>query len=190
MMELQRRHVLLAAGAGVLPRAWASPEIEARLREGGVVLAMRHALAPGTFDPPGFKLGECSTQRNLSDVGREQARRSGAWFKSRGLQPAAVRASPWCRCMETAQLAFGRADSWAALGSPRAGTERSNAESLAALRQALAAVAQQPGRFEVWVTHMFVLADLIDANADSGEALLLTSSPNGGVRLLGRLRPA
>jgi len=189
-MMLLRRHALLAAGAGLLPAAWASPEIDARLRVGGVVLAMRHAQAPGTFDPPGFKLGECGTQRNLSDAGRAQARRSGAWFKARGLQPAAVRASPWCRCMETAQLAFGRAESWAALGSPRAGTERSNAESLAALRQALTVVAQQPGVFEVWVTHMFVLAELIDANADSGEALLLGSGPDGGVRLLGRLPPA
>ena len=91
----------------------------AALREGGAVLAMRHALAPGTFDPPGFTLGNCATQRNLSDEGRAQARRAGQWFERQGLKPARVRASPWCRCTETARLAFGATETWPALGSPR-----------------------------------------------------------------------
>lgn len=83
------------------------------------VLALRHALAPGTFDPPGFRLGDCSMQRNLSDEGRAQARRIGAWFSARALLPARVRSSPWCRCVDTATLAFGAPERWAALGSPR-----------------------------------------------------------------------
>ncbi len=187
---VQRRQ-LLAAGltSGVMPSAlWAAePDAEATLRAGGLVLAFRHALAPGTFDPPQFKLGDCSTQRNLSDEGRAQARRIGAWFKQRGLQPAGVRASPWCRCMETAQLAFGSAESWAPLGSPVIGTERSNAQSLASLKQALAAAVQRPGRFEVWVTHMFVLSELIGVDTRSGEGLLLGVAADGAPRLLGRL---
>ena len=66
------------------------------LRQGRCVVAFRHALAPGTFDPPQFKAGDCSTQRNLSDEGRDQARRIGAWFRQQALVPAAVRSSPWC----------------------------------------------------------------------------------------------
>lgn len=65
---------------------------EALLRQGGVVLALRHALAPGTFDPPGFRLDDCRTQRNLSDDGRAQARRIGNWFASRYLVPAVLKA--------------------------------------------------------------------------------------------------
>lgn len=161
--------------------------IATALRAGGVVLALRHALAPGTFDPPSFKLGDCSTQRNLSDEGRAQARRTGAWFVQRELRPATVRSSPWCRCIDTATLAFGRAEPWAALGSPRASSESVNDAALQQLRQGVAAV--PVGQFEVWVTHMFVLAALVQANAGSGEGLLLKNTP-GGLRVLGRLPAA
>ena len=187
-----RRHFL--AASLVLPGApsWAAAEGDAAalLREGGVVLALRHALAPGTFDPPQFKPGDCSTQRNLSDEGRAQARRIGEWFKARGLQPVRVRSSPWCRCVDTATLAFGTADKWAALGSPRGATEGTNAESLAELRRAVAQVGAQRGRFEVWVTHMFVLSDLVSTGTSSGEGLVLKTGSAGTVQVLARLPSA
>lgn len=181
------RRSLLAWGLGLPWTVRADEAIAARLREGGVVIAFRHALAPGTFDPPGMRLGVCSTQRNLNDDGRAQARRIGDWFRQQGLQPAAVRSSPWCRCLDTAQLAFGRADAWAALGSPRAGTEATNAASLRQLQAALAAAGRQRGRFEAWVTHMFVLSDLVGGNVASGEGLLLAAGADGRPQLLGRL---
>ena len=157
-----------------------------RLREGGLVLAMRHALAPGTFDPPQFKLGDCSTQRNLNDTGRQQARDIGAWFQANQLRPARVRSSPWCRCVDTAQLAFGAHETWAALGSPRGATETTNAASLTALRTAIRSASAQRGRFEVWVTHMFVLSDLAGQGTSVGEGLLLRSGADGAVQVLDR----
>ena len=157
------------------------------LRHGGVVLALRHALAPGTFDPPGFLLGDCRTQRNLSDAGRSQARRVGRWFAARALQPARVRSSPWCRCMETATLAFGQPDAWAALASPHGAPETTSAAHLEALRQALAAATARRGVFEVWVTHMFVLSDLAGVSADSGEGLILQADASGVPRVLARM---
>lgn len=183
---MQRRPLLITALAMPL-LARADDALAARVRAGGVVVAFRHALAPGTFDPPGFQLDDCRTQRNLNDEGRAQSRRIGAWFGERRLVPARVRSSPWCRCVDTAQGAFGRAEPWAALGSPRAGTETTNTQSLAALRQALADAARQPGRFEAWVTHMFVLTDLVGGNTASGEGLVLQGSPDGGVAVLGRI---
>ena len=74
-----------------------SSDTAALLRRGGVVVAFRHALAPGTFDPPGFRLGDCSTQRNLSAEGREQARRMGAWFAAQVRCAAAPGAAAWTR---------------------------------------------------------------------------------------------
>lgn len=165
----------------------AARDVAARLARGGVVIAFRHALAPGTFDPPGFRLGDCSTQRNLDAVGRAQAQGIGRWFAGQGLVPARVRSSPWCRCLDTARLAFGRAEPWAALGSPRGADEVTNQQSLGALRQAVAEAAAQPGRFEAWVTHMFVLADLTGESSASGEGLLLLPGPAGSVRVAGRL---
>ena len=176
---------LPALGAAQAPDAATSA-----LRAGGVVIAFRHALAPGTFDPPGFTLGQCSTQRNLNDDGRAQARRMGQWFQRQGLKPARVRTSPWCRCTETATLAFGNAEAWPALGSPRGYAEETNAEHLGLLRAALADAARQPGRFEVWVTHMFVLSALVQQNASSGEGLVLRADAQGGVQVLARVAPA
>ncbi|HEY0821794.1 MAG TPA: histidine phosphatase family protein [Rhizobacter sp.] len=184
---MQRRALLIAA-AGTLPlAARADDAVAARLAAGGVVIAFRHALAPGTFDPPGFRLDDCRTQRNLDDEGRAQSQRIGAWFRERKLVPAAVRSSPWCRCLDTARLAFGRAEPWPALGSPRAGTESVNAAALRELRSALAAVTRQRGRFEVWVTHQFVLTALVGSGVASGEGLVLGTVADGAPALLHRL---
>jgi hypothetical protein len=185
------RRTLLGAGLALTTlRAWASQdrEAEALLRKGGVVAAFRHALAPGTFDPPGFRLGDCNTQRNLSEEGRAQARRTGAWFKERQLQPAKVLSSPWCRCIDTATLAFAAPQVWPALGSPHGARETTGAEHLRELRQALAAVSLRAGSFEAWFTHMFVLADLAGGNTSSGEALILRADAGGRAEVLARLQ--
>ena len=65
---------------------------------------IRHALAPGTGDPPNFKIGDCSTQRNLNETGRAQARKVGDWLRASGVSSARVYSSQWCRCIETAKL--------------------------------------------------------------------------------------
>lgn len=190
-MRIGRRPLLAAGLAWPVWPVWAAPDdVAERLREGGVIIAFRHALAPGTFDPPGFRPGVCSTQRNLDDAGRAQARRIGVWFKDAGLQPARVRSSPWCRCVDTAMLAFGRAEPWEPLGSPRGASESTNAQSLQALRDELV-VASAPGRrFEAWVTHQFVLSGLVGTPTASGEGLLLRADASGTPRLLARLELA
>lgn len=193
MHNIPRRALLrsgLALPLWTLSDVHASDTAAAALRRGGVVVAMRHALAPGTFDPPGFALGNCGTQRNLNDEGQAQAQRIGQWFKRQGLKPARVRSSPWCRCVDTATLAFGGAESWSALGSPRGYTEQTSDQHLLQLREALAAAAAAPGRFEAWVTHMFVLSALVNQNTASGEGLVLRAASGGGVQVLARMAPA
>jgi len=140
---------------------------------GGLVVVMRHALAPGTFDPPGFVAGECGTQRNLGDEGRAQARSIGAWYRARQLVPTAVRSSAWCRCLDTALLAFGRVQPWPPLDSMLRDPARRDAQP-ALLRAELArrARADAPG-FEVWVTHQVNITALAGGFADSGDAVLL-----------------
>ncbi len=190
---MHRRRELLVTGAALaLPvRAAPSDAVEQALRGGlaaGGVLMFRHALAPGTFDPPGFKLGDCATQRNLNDEGRRQARQIGAWFSARQLRPTRVRSSPWCRCLETARLAFGdRVEAWDALGSPRAGSDEVNAQALAQLRAGLATVVKRRAGFEVWVTHMFVFSALLGEGAGSGDSVLLGLSEDGAPRVNVRL---
>ena len=70
----------------------------------GYVLLLRHTIAPGVGDPENFKLNDCSTQRNLSQVGRDDAKAVGDWLKRRDIKISRVESSRWCRAKQTAQL--------------------------------------------------------------------------------------
>ena len=74
------------------------------LQDGQHVLLMRHADAPGYGDPSGYVISQCSTQRNLGDDGKRQSKAIGAWLKNQGIEKAEVFSSPWCRCLDTANL--------------------------------------------------------------------------------------
>jgi broad specificity phosphatase PhoE len=79
---------------------------------------MRHAEAPGFGDPAGYVIGQCSTQRNLGDYGKRQAKAIGAWLTNQGIQKSEVFSSPWCRCLDTANLLNkGSVKTEASLGS-------------------------------------------------------------------------
>ncbi|RZS52258.1 histidine phosphatase family protein [Sphaerotilus mobilis] len=199
---LRRRLLLGAAAVWALPlRAAPGNDLEPALRRAmsgergaGVVLMLRHALAPGTFDPPGFRLGDCSTQRNLSDEGRRQSRQLGAWFAARDLRPSRVRSSPWCRCLETARLAFAGSasasdpvEAWPALGSPHGSDTQAQAQALAALRAGLVDVVRQGRGFEVWVTHNFVFSAFLGESSNVGDGVLLGQDGAGTPRVIARV---
>ena len=74
------------------------------LTDGQHVLLIRHADAPGVGDPPGYRLDQCATQRNLGELGRQQAVLIGRWLKAQGVEDAKVFSSAWCRCTDTARL--------------------------------------------------------------------------------------
>ena len=77
-----------------------------QFKEGGKLIFIRHAYAPGSGDPANFNLNDCSTQRNLSDEGRNQAKLIGEFFIKNKIQIDKVLSSEWCRCKETAKIAF------------------------------------------------------------------------------------
>jgi|TARA_B100001741_G_C16541393_1_gene594509 phosphohistidine phosphatase SixA len=76
------------------------------LNDGGKLIFIRHAYAPGSGDPNNFNLNDCSTQRNLSEEGRKQAEYIGEFFSDNEINIDDVLSSEWCRCKETAQIAF------------------------------------------------------------------------------------
>jgi phosphohistidine phosphatase SixA len=117
---MQRRRFLLAAfGAGLVGAgAPGGAAAEPAARAPGALLLLRHARAPGTGDPPGFRLGDCATQRNLSAEGRAQAAAIGRALASAGVVPRRIASSRWCRARETAELlALGPVEEWAELDS-------------------------------------------------------------------------
>jgi phosphohistidine phosphatase SixA len=170
------RRLVLGAGATalLLPRAaLAQPAdpVAAALRAGGCAVLIRHAqTVAGVGDPPGFRVDMCSTQRNLSEDGRAQARRIGQWFSTRGLKPRSVQTSAWCRCKDTADLAFGRHVVWPALNS-FFDSRDSQAAQTAQLRTALARI--PAGQFEVWVTHQVNMTALTGEGMVMGEGLVV-----------------
>ena len=158
---------MLGVWAGTSVRAEAS--LPALARQGGVLLIRHASTEPGLGDPPGFTLRQCSTQRNLSEAGRSQARAMGEWFRRHGLQPQAVLSSQWCRCLDTARLALGRAEPWTALNSTFAGQGDPDRQR-AQLRERLSHLPE--GALEVWVTHQVIMTGLTGAYPAMGEGFL------------------
>lgn len=175
-----RRHAMHQMAASILLASGLAPARSAPAP--GEVLLLRHARTePGVGDPPGFRLGECRTQRQLSEDGRAQARRLGERLRREGWIPQRVRSSRWCRCGDTAREAFGQVEDWPALDSffeNRASEPAQTAE----LRRTLATLPAQ--RREVWVTHMVNIAALTGETVAMGEGLLLEG---GSGRVLRRL---
>ncbi|HKU07123.1 MAG TPA: histidine phosphatase family protein [Bradyrhizobium sp.] len=154
------------------------------LRAGRHVALMRHADAPGgAGDPPGFRLDDCATQRNLSDKGRADAARTGARLKSEGIAFEKIISSPWCRCMETATLLK--------LGAVEVAPTFSNVVVLREQTEQLTAGAR--GIIDSWsgngtllvVTHGANIFALTGVSPASGEIVVVKS---GGREVVGRLR--
>lgn len=169
------------ASAGDAEAAWAA------LRQGGHVALMRHATAPGTGDPPGFRLEDCTTQRNLSAAGRGEAEALGRAFRGRGVAVDGVYSSQWCRCLETARLlGQGEVVPLPALNSFFETPEREGPQ-MAALRAWLRE--QPPKGAVVLVTHQVVITSLTGIFPSSGEVVVATPTAEGGLDVVGRIPP-
>lgn len=191
-MDRTRRR-LLQIGPLLLTGGWASA---ARADEdawrtfaaGGCAILLRHArTTPGIGDPPEFRLEDCSTQRNLSDAGRAQARRFGLEFERRGVRVDEVRSSRWCRCLDTARLAFPRqeVEPLEALDSFFADGTSGRAQT-SALRDYLGTLPAT--RRAVLVTHMVNISALTGEAPAMGEALLVKTGGSGAGAVLGGIR--
>ena len=156
-----------------------------RLDDGGMVLMLRHALAPGTGDPAGFRLEDCSTQRTLNQTGRDQARAIGAALRRAGITEARVFSSQWCRCLSTAELlGVGPVQDLPALNSFFGPNRSMRDERMRALR---AFLADQPtdGGPIVLVTHQVTVTALTGDFVRSGEGRLLKLNGSGAPEVVG-----
>ena len=144
----------------------------------GYVVLIRHATAPGTGDPARFKLGDCTTQRNLDATGRTEARRLGEAFRRRGIKVARVLSSEWCRCRETAELlGLGKVEERTFLNSLYHDPSKDRART-SELRRYISAI--PAGELHVLVTHQFNISALTDTAVSSGEMIILRIDPKGG----------
>jgi phosphohistidine phosphatase SixA len=181
------RVLLCVALAATCGPARADEALWSQLRAGGLVVFIRHAETdPGAGDPPGFRLDDCKTQRNLSAAGREQARRLGEALRRERVPIGQVLASEWCRCRDTATLAFGRYETWPALNNLFGRAQNEPAQKQALLERAGA----YSGRGNlVLVTHGATIAPVAGVNPAQGELVLMKPVVSGKLELVGRLRP-
>lgn len=169
----------LAALAIATGPAHADEALWARLKAGGHVVVMRHASTEaGVGDPPDFRLGECATQRNLSPAGRLESQRLGEAFRARGVPARQVLSSEWCRCRDTAALAFGDYAAWPPLNSFFGDRSTEGAQTRAVRERA--AGWKGPGNL-VLVTHQVNITALTGVFPAQGEMVILR--PGGGDRL-------
>lgn len=186
MLSLRRLTfaVLLSVLAAGPVSAQANDAIWQALREGGLVILMRHSLAPGVGDPPGFERGRCETQRNLSATGRAQAEAAGRALRQRDIPIAAVFSSHWCRALDTAELMdVGEVtpapwlDSFFRERSEQAGRTQSARERI---------LDWQGLRNLLLVTHQVNISALVGGGVGSGEMLVMR--PDGdAIEQVGRL---
>jgi phosphohistidine phosphatase SixA len=142
------------------------------LRAGGHVALMRHADAPGGVgDPPGFRVEDCATQRNLSPKGRADAEKIGTRLKQEGISFEKIVSSPWCRCVDTAKLLnLGTVETEATFGNVV--VLRDQRETLTAGGRALIAKWTARGNLLV-VTHGANIAALSGISPASGEIVVV-----------------
>jgi hypothetical protein len=155
-------------------------EMIERMKAGGHILMIRHALAPGSGDPANFRIGDCSTQRNLDDRGRKQAQAIGDWLRSNGITSARVYSSQWCRCLETAELLeMGSVAELQALNSFYELTQ-DREPNLKALRTF---IAQQPSDGVL----IILVTPIANEAVSSGEGVLLELKKDAPYEIVGRL---
>lgn len=155
-------------------------------RTPGHFVLIRHALAPGTGDPPQFRIGDCTTQRNLSAAGRVQAQRIGDRLRAQGVRAASVHASQWCRCLDTARLLnLGPVQP-----NPRLNSffsDRSQASPQTALLRDW--ISKQPLTTPlVLVTHQVNITELTGVYPGSGELIIVRRQSDGGLDVVGTIK--
>ena len=141
------------------------------LKQGGKLIFIRHAYAPGGGDPINFDINKCSTQRNLSDSGRKQATEIGSFFKKNNIQVDKVYSSEWCRCKETALLAFNEFETKNFLNSFFSSKFAKNKDSQ--IEKLKEFINNWDGKNNIiFVTHYVVISEILNYAPSSGEIVI------------------
>ncbi len=188
-MYLHRLLIIVFAAFAPLA-AEANPILWSKLHEPGHFAIMRHATAPGYGDPDNFQIGNCSTQRNLSDQGREEAKAVGLDAKAGTINEALVYSSQWCRCLETARaLDLGPVQELPALNSFFQRRE-DKAGNMKALRAFIAdAAIRESHKPIVLVTHQVTIRTLTGVGTSQGETVIFRHVGDGEIEVVGTIPP-
>mgnify|MGYP001423993103 CR=1 FL=1 len=142
-----------------------------QLEDGGKLIFIRHAYAPGNGDPNNFNLNDCSTQRNLNNEGRKQAKHIGKFFEENNIKIYKVLSSEWCRCKETAKIAFKNFSTNNFLNSFYSSKYSKNKDKqIMALNDYIRNF--QSDKNLILITHYVLISEVLDYAPSSGEIVV------------------
>ena len=145
--------------------------IISELKKGGKIIFIRHAYAPGGGDPNNFDINDCDTQRNLNDEGRLQSKKIGDFFKKNEISIEKVYSSEWCRCKETASIAFRSFETKNFLNSFFSERFAKNRENQ--IENFNKFINNWNGRQNlIFVTHYVVISEILNYAPSSGEIIV------------------
>ena len=144
-----------------------------QLEDGGKLIFIRHAYAPGSGDPKNFNLNDCSTQRNLSEEGRKQAQSIGKFFIKNEIKIDKVFSSEWCRCKETAKIAFKNYTTKSFLNSFYSSKFAKNRDKqVKELKEYIQNYKKNNNKNLVLITHYVVILAMTGETSNSGELII------------------
>ena len=170
-MKFLKIILILFISLTTLVKADSKKNIIENLKVGGKLIFIRHAYAPGGGDPDNFNIYDCSTQRNLSESGRIQSRRIGNFFTENKIKIEKVYSSEWCRCKETASLAFKNFKTKSFLNSFFSSKFAQNKNSQLRDFQKFLLDWDEKTNL-IFVTHYVVISEILDYPSSSGEIVI------------------
>ena len=170
-MKFLKYILILFISLTTLVKADSKKNIIENLKVGGKLIFIRHAYAPGGGDPENFNIYDCSTQRNLSENGRVQSRKIGNFFTENKIKIEKVYSSEWCRCKETASLAFENFKTKSFLNSFFSSKFAQNKNSQMRGFQKFLLDWDEKTNL-VFVTHYVVISEILDYPSSSGEIVI------------------
>ena len=150
----------------------ASDQLWNLAQEGNKIILIRHSLAPGGGDPPGFKINDCKTQRNLNLTGIKQSKKIGKLFKKNKVPVDQVLSSQWCRCKDTAKYAFGNYKEFTALNSTFQSPYNKNEGKQLKELYNFVKKWDGKGRNLILITHYSIITAVTTAVPSSGEIVI------------------
>ena len=172
-MNFLRIFIIIFISLTTSIKADSNKDLIKQLTDGGKLIFIRHAYAPGSGDPNNFNLNDCSTQRNLSEEGRKQAQSIGKFFIKNEIKIDKVFSSEWCRCKETAKIAFKNYTTKSFLNSFYSSKFAKNKDKqVKELKGYIQNYKKNNNKNLVLITHYVLISEILNYGPSSGEIVV------------------